>query len=341
MPEAVVTKTYRATIKAVDEAQHIVTATISTLSKDRDNDAVQPSGCLKTIASFLKHPILLSSHAYGDLRKQIGQVLAVAPGTDAIEARLQYYVGEGNEEADWAYKLASKGIAAYSLGFIPREWEDGDGEKKPRKLFTDWEMLEVSQVLVPSNRDALVSMRSKALVDAEISEKALDIVTKPEETEDYIRIPVSGEAGKHDQHRIRTIDLSAEQGIKALYCGECRLVITYLFAKAKGWDMAKAQAWIKDHAKKSLDEYETKQGTTSPEPKKEAPEIEQKYGATLSAKTKERIQAAIAALQELLDGGPAPSDKAALEPEPSEIPDLVRGVVSRTFIARRRNNAPD
>ncbi len=64
---------------------------------------------------------------------------------------------------------------------------------------------------------------------------------KPEETDDFIRIPV------RDCKVTATITISAKEGIKALYCGKVKKVRTYLFAKAKGWTMAKAKAWVKEH----------------------------------------------------------------------------------------------
>jgi hypothetical protein len=75
----------------------------------------------------------------------------------------------------------------------------------------------------------------------------LELVLKPEETDSYIRIPV--DRGNHEGHRIRTIEISAKEGIKAIYCGTCKVVMTYLFAKDKGWTMAKAQKWVEDHSK--------------------------------------------------------------------------------------------
>ena len=53
-----------------------------------------------------------------------------------------------------------------------------------------------------------------------------EIVTKPETTDSYHRIPVSD---GHGDHEIRTITVSEKDGIKALYCGECKEVVTYLF----------------------------------------------------------------------------------------------------------------
>lgn len=79
-----------------------------------------------------------------------------------------------------------------------------------------------------------------------------------EETEDYIR---SGH-GSTDCDRMRTITLSAAQGIKAIICfkGDKSSVQSYLFAKAKGWTMAKAKTWFRAHR----EEVEEQIGVTHP-----------------------------------------------------------------------------
>jgi hypothetical protein len=78
----------------------------------------------------------------------------------------------------------------------------------------------------------------------------------PEDTGKNIRIPVAGEEGEHTDHKIRTIIISDKEGIKALYCVDCKKVITYLFAKNKGWDMKKAKEWVaaQKESKKKLSE---------------------------------------------------------------------------------------
>ncbi len=65
----------------------------------------------------------------------------------------------------------------------------------------------------------------------------------PETTEAYHRIPISS---GHEGHRIRTIVISADQGIKALYCGTCKKIVTYLFGTEQ-WTMARAKRWVKKH----------------------------------------------------------------------------------------------
>jgi HK97 family phage prohead protease len=63
----------------------------------------------------------------------------------------------------------------------------------------------------------------------------------PEETDKYIRIPVA------ECDITATIDISEDEGIKALYCGKEKKIATYLFLKEKGWTMAKAKKWVKEH----------------------------------------------------------------------------------------------
>jgi HK97 family phage prohead protease len=71
----------------------------------------------------------------------------------------------------------------------------------------------------------------------------------PEVTTNYVRIPVRNRTATD---KIRTITISNSQGIKALYSINRKVVLTYLFARSKGWTMAKAKAWIAAH--KSLAE---------------------------------------------------------------------------------------
>ena len=70
----------------------------------------------------------------------------------------------------------------------------------------------------------------------------------PETTESYHRIPVSS---GHDSHEIRTITVSSEQGIKALYCTDCKEIVTYLFDVDK-WTMEEAKEWVNEHKEDSM-----------------------------------------------------------------------------------------
>ena len=74
-----------------------------------------------------------------------------------------------------------------------------------------------------------------------------DATTKIEETDEFIKIPVKGEEGKHKDHAIKHITVSKKEGINGLYCIDCKTVITFIFMKASGWTKAKAIKWMEDH----------------------------------------------------------------------------------------------
>jgi len=245
-------KTYRAEIRGMDNEGILdMFIPVSTQSMDRDGEVVEPSAFKKTIPKFMKHPVLVAAHDYRDLTNQIGEWAKLRITEEGIEGKPKYYVNAGNEQADWAYYLASKGVAAFSIGFIPKEWEDGDGQKSPKRTYKDVELLEISQVIIPSNREAIQNIRSKSIdpvVHEICDEVERELITKPEEIEEYIRIPV------RDCQVTATIDISEKEGIKALYCGREKKVRTYLFRKDKGWTMEKAQAWVKEHDGKGIED---------------------------------------------------------------------------------------
>ncbi len=338
-------KTFRAELKEPDEDGSLnMFIPVSTSSMDRDSEIIEPTAFKKTIPKFMKHPVLVASHDYRDLTNQIGEWTKLKITDSGIEGKPKYYIGMGNDQADWAYKLAQKGVAAFSIGFIPKEWEDGDGQKAPKRTYKEVELLEISQVIIPSNREAIQNIRSKS-VDPVITELCnevenkletesesdiiKEVITKPEISDEYIRIPV------RTCEVTATIDISKKEGISALYCGNEKQVRTYLFRKDKGWDMAKAKAWVKEHEGKGLEpnaeegiEIETKH----PEPKVVSQkeildeidylksliegagmsedvtdslntllEVEEKSGAVLNKKNKDRLNQIKALAQQVLD----------------------------------------
>jgi hypothetical protein len=55
----------------------------------------------------------------------------------------------------------------------------------------------------------------------------------------------------HGEHEIKTITISSNQGIKALYCTDCSEIVTYLFDKDE-WTMTEAQEWVDEHKEDGL-----------------------------------------------------------------------------------------
>jgi hypothetical protein len=91
-------------------------------------------------------------------------------------------------------------------------------------------------------------------VDALIRKVALD----PEETENFIHIPVSG-SEDFVQGSFRTITIDGIKGIMAVV-GKLKRdsegsmhIQCFLFDKSKDWTMMKAQAWIEMRKKSAAD----------------------------------------------------------------------------------------
>jgi len=280
-------KTFRTiVIKAGDEEGVIdMLIPMSTGSVDRHGEAIDPKGWKKTLKEFKKRAIMLSSHGYQVLQNQIGEFLDLQVVEKGLLARPKYYINKGNAEADWGYFLATKGMAAYSVGFIPIKWEDSDGKDgKATRTFKEQELIEISHVTVPSNRDAiqeykqLDEYKKEDPVVKEVIEEILEnkeasnfydsqlimpygkdrkellklteeVITEIEETDEIIRIPAKGEEGKHKGHKIRWMNIDTKKGIRGIYCVDCKKIITYIFNKDKGWTVEKAKKWMKDNEK--------------------------------------------------------------------------------------------
>ena len=66
-----------------------------------------------------------------------------------------------------------------------------------------------------------------------------------EESETHIRIPV---ASRMSSDIIRTIVISPERGISALYSTNRKVILTYIFDKRKeNWTIDSAKSWVEKH----------------------------------------------------------------------------------------------
>jgi HK97 family phage prohead protease len=155
-------KYFKATIKSFNEATNTAEVTVSDESIDRYKEIVRVDSFKNTLKDFMKHPVLLSSHNYRGLLNQIGifKSLKVNKEKKEVIGVIEYFAKAGNPEADYAMFLASKGIAAFSIGFIPKKYrnfvdEEIDASEGAEREYTEIELLEISQVLIPANPAAL------------------------------------------------------------------------------------------------------------------------------------------------------------------------------------------
>ena len=211
--------------------------TASTSTQDRDGEVIEAGGW--DLKNYKKNPVIMYAHDYRTL--PIGRAPRVyVSATGELKNTVEFPPEGTYEFADIVERLVDTGyLKTESVGFIPKKWEDGDGEKAPKRRYTKQELLEISIVPVPSNPDAL----RNAVDDGVITTKELEVITKPEETDDWVRIPMAECAVT------ATIDISKKEGIKALYCGKEKQVRTYMFDKREpyNWTMARAKKWVEEH----------------------------------------------------------------------------------------------
>ena len=243
-------------VKKVGERQYEFIA--STADQDRDGEVIDVAGW--DLKNFKKNPVIMFAHDYRTL--PIGRATKIGVRDGKLVNSVEFPPEGTYEFADIVERLVSTGfLKTESVGFMPKKWEDGDGEKAPRRTYTKQELLEISIVPVPSNPNALMNAVKEGVITTkqlkqltepeeknDYDEIVEDKITKPEETDDFIRIPV------RTCEVTATIDISKKDGISALYCGKEKQVRTYLFRKDHDWTMAKAKAWVKEHDGKTAHE---------------------------------------------------------------------------------------
>lgn len=145
-----------------------------------------------------------------------------------------------------------------SIGYQTVKEDLGEIDGQSARIIKEYRLFDVSLVPLAMNPAAIVTAFKLAdlakdiaerveLTTEEAYEELIKMWMKIEETEDSIRIPVSGESGKHGDHKVRWITVSPKEGIKGLYCVDCKKIITYVFDKEKGWTVEKAKQWVKEH----------------------------------------------------------------------------------------------
>ncbi len=151
MPETIYKVLDDCEIKKLEDRIYEFTASTST--QDRDGEVIDAQGW--DLKNFKKNPVIMYAHDYRSL--PIGKAPRVWISADGKLKNTVEFPPEGTYEfADIVERLVDTGyLKTESVGFIPKKWEDGDGEKAPKRTYTKQELLEISLVPVPSNPDAL------------------------------------------------------------------------------------------------------------------------------------------------------------------------------------------
>jgi len=169
-----------AEVKEVNEEERTLVGTASTEVLDRDKEVIKTDGW--ELDNFRKNPVILLSHEYR--QPPIGKALWVKKDKNGLKFKAQFAKTQVAEEVFQLYKDGF--MRAFSVGFIPKEWEEGDpeDEKGPRKIYTKQELLEISAVSVPSNPEALVAAVNEGKIKTKAVKEALHIEENKKEVAD-------------------------------------------------------------------------------------------------------------------------------------------------------------
>lgn len=171
-------KVFNSEIKGIDEKEMTITALISTNGRDRSNEVLEAKGA--DLTNYRKNPVVLWAHDYET--PPIGKALWVKRGPNGVLSKVKFASTEFAKEIFGLYKEGF--LNAFSVGFIPKEMEDGDGEKKPMTTFKTWELLEFSAVPVPANPEALSLAMQKGILTKSVKEqleKEIEVISDEEE----------------------------------------------------------------------------------------------------------------------------------------------------------------
>lgn len=148
---------------------------------DRDGELVKSSAW--DLEDFRKNPVVMLAHDYSKL--PIGKSLWEKMTPDGLKFKPKFANTTTGREV---YQLYKEGILnAFSVGFIPVEWEDGKKSgSKAHRVYTKAKLLEVSCVAVPSCPDALVERVAKGMIKDGSLKKAFDEIVPKEMVDTFL-----------------------------------------------------------------------------------------------------------------------------------------------------------
>jgi HK97 family phage prohead protease len=146
-----------ASVRGVDTQRRTISAIASTKSVDRAGEVIEPSAFGGSIDDFRQNPVLLAGHVYASETGEptvIGKVEQIRVTGEGLPFSARF--AETPLAAQYWQLYEGGFMRAFSVGFIPRRSEMRSVGGEMVRTHTEVELLEVSAVAVPANRDALV-----------------------------------------------------------------------------------------------------------------------------------------------------------------------------------------
>lgn len=158
--------------KGVDEGGRAVSGMASTENVDRYEEIIKAQAYEDWLGTFMDNPQFLASHKMAGFdaaqATNIGQWTEVQVRESVGLWGTAKFLEPGDALADsyWE-RYRQRAMRAFSVGGIVHEWEMTEfemapGVKKRLRVITNFELMEISAVTVPANREALIRVASAA-----------------------------------------------------------------------------------------------------------------------------------------------------------------------------------
>lgn len=140
----------KANLIGTDEAARTFTFRASSAAVDRQNEVIDQTGW--SLEAYRANPVILDSHKYGSIDDILGRASRVELMPEGLEIDVQF---ADTERGRTAQKMVEDGfLRSVSVGFRSMARRPGARAGEPL-THTAMELLEVSMVAIPANRDAV------------------------------------------------------------------------------------------------------------------------------------------------------------------------------------------
>jgi HK97 family phage prohead protease len=160
----------RGVVRKIDAANRTLDAVVSTPNVDRYEEIVLPAAFEKWLGRFMENPVFIAGHQYGGRSGEptvIGHWKEMRVAEEGVVGKAVF---ADTPLANQYWQLYEQGhMRAFSVGWITHgwEWRDPNDIKAIAKatgpkirVFTEVELIEVSAVAIPANRESLVRAAS-------------------------------------------------------------------------------------------------------------------------------------------------------------------------------------
>ncbi|MEM9414550.1 MAG: HK97 family phage prohead protease [Planctomycetota bacterium] len=161
-------------VRGVDKKRRTVTAAVSTSNRDRHGEVVMAEAVEASIPRFMENPVMLAGHEHVGVSGEpttIGHWIDMHRDGDTIIGTARFLDNDELAEKYWQRYL-QRAQRAFSIGFMGLGFKMltvdlGNGPERVRH-WTELELIEISAVAVPSNRESL-ARNAMATVDAALT----------------------------------------------------------------------------------------------------------------------------------------------------------------------------